>query len=142
MLFIEEKAKLFQDSVKVHRLVVPFLSIMPSKASGKKIFAKADDIQNQAQPLEEALNRIYIKIENLAMPFLTLLRIEDVTVSNNNLNSRTCRSEPVVEYKRYSLQKNTSLVTVIGNTFDQLVSNCPENVLLEVSGADGAKRRH
>ncbi|KAL0694080.1 hypothetical protein Bca4012_061260 [Brassica carinata] len=108
MLFIEEKAKLFQDSVKVHRLVVPFLSIMvpspavsvtlwlrtlealttisktnlysqmlpkllspeiktsnlkgaqsiPSKASGKKIFAKADDIQNQAQPLEEALNRM------------------------------------------------------------------------------------
>lgn len=40
---------------------------------------------------------------------------------------------PVVEYERYSLQEDTSLVTVIGKTFDQLVLNCHENVLLEVS---------
>ncbi|KAF2545021.1 hypothetical protein F2Q70_00022178 [Brassica cretica] len=39
---------------------------------------------------------------------------------------------PVVEYERYNLQEDTSLVTVIGETFDQLVLNCPENVLLEV----------
>ncbi|KAH0894123.1 LOW QUALITY PROTEIN: hypothetical protein HID58_056552 [Brassica napus] len=38
---------------------------------------------------------------------------------------------PVVEYERYSLQEDTSLVTVIGKTFDQLVLNCHENVLLE-----------
>ncbi|KAL0705998.1 hypothetical protein Bca4012_072424 [Brassica carinata] len=68
-----------------------------------KIFARAGDFQNQVQPLEEALNRM------------------------------TCRSMPVVEYEKYSLQEDTSLVTVIGETFDQLVLNCPENVLLEVS---------
>ncbi|KAF2556531.1 hypothetical protein F2Q68_00016030 [Brassica cretica] len=129
MLFVDEKAKLFQDSVNVHRLIKEFIGsslfcqlwfhLLPFQLSSNdsvaynacsphhnylnkpvKICAKAVDFQNQVQPLEEALNGM---------------------------------SMPVVEYEEYSLQEDTSLVTVIGETFDQLVLNCPENVLLEVS---------
>ncbi|CAG7906070.1 unnamed protein product [Brassica rapa] len=53
------------------------------------IFAKADDLQNQAQPLEDFARRL----------------------------------KP----------KEKSVVTVVGKTFDQLVSNCPDNVHLEVN---------
>ncbi|WZY93086.1 hypothetical protein YC2023_065415 [Brassica napus] len=53
------------------------------------IFAKGDDLQNQAQPLEDFARRL----------------------------------KP----------KEKSVVTVVGKTFDQLVSNCPDNVHLEVS---------
>ncbi|WZZ03660.1 hypothetical protein YC2023_089581 [Brassica napus] len=53
------------------------------------IFTKADDLQNQAQPLEDFARRL----------------------------------KP----------KEKSMVTVVGKTFDQLVSNCPDNVHLEVS---------
>nr|VDD44465.1 unnamed protein product [Brassica oleracea] len=82
-----------------------FPEIKTSKLKGAysllvKIFARAGDFQNQVQPLEEALNRMSMR---------------------------------VVEYEKYSLQEDTSLVTVIGETFDQLVLNCPENILLLVS---------
>ncbi|CAN6871848.1 unnamed protein product [Brassica oleracea] len=53
------------------------------------IFAKDDDLQNQAQPLEDFARRL----------------------------------KP----------KEKSVVTVVRKTFDQLVSNCPDNVHLEVS---------
>ncbi|KAL0836069.1 hypothetical protein Bca101_087958 [Brassica carinata] len=66
------------------------------------IFAKADDFQSMAQPLEDIARRfksklmfIYIDItnENLAMPFLTLFGIEDanktvVAAFDNKLNSK------------------------------------------------------
>ncbi|KAG5378573.1 hypothetical protein IGI04_026415, partial [Brassica rapa subsp. trilocularis] len=51
------------------------------------IFTKADDLQNQAQPLEDFARRL----------------------------------KP----------KEKSVVTVVGKTFDQMVSNCPNNVHLE-----------
>ncbi|KAG5398723.1 hypothetical protein IGI04_020537, partial [Brassica rapa subsp. trilocularis] len=53
------------------------------------IFAKADDLQNQAQPLEDFARRLKLK--------------------------------------------EKSVVTMVEKTFDQLVSNCPDNVHLEVS---------
>ncbi|KAG5407802.1 hypothetical protein IGI04_013921, partial [Brassica rapa subsp. trilocularis] len=53
------------------------------------IFAKADDLQNQAQPLEDFARRL----------------------------------KP----------KKKSVVTMVGKTFDQLVSKCPDNVHLEVN---------
>ncbi|KAG2284076.1 hypothetical protein Bca4012_052766 [Brassica carinata] len=52
------------------------------------IFAKADDLQNQAQPLED--------------------------------------------FARKLKPKEKSVVTVVGKTFDQLVSNCLDNVYFEV----------
>ncbi|CAN7131860.1 unnamed protein product, partial [Brassica rapa subsp. narinosa] len=55
------------------------------------IFAKADGLQNQAQPLEDFARRLKPKV-----------------------------------FKK-------SVVTVVGKTFDQLVSNCADNVHLEVS---------
>ncbi|CAG7867962.1 unnamed protein product [Brassica rapa] len=130
------------------------------------IFAKADDFQNMAQPLENFARRfksklmfIYIDItnENLAMPFLTLFGIEHanktvVAAFDNKLNSKYLlesdpsptniedfcsgladgtipqyyRSEPVPD------NENASIVTVVGKTFDELVLNSQENVLLEV----------
>ncbi|KAH0927341.1 hypothetical protein HID58_019597, partial [Brassica napus] len=53
------------------------------------IFAKADDLQNQAQPLEDFARRLKLK--------------------------------------------EKSVVTMVEKTFDQLVSNCPDNVHLEVN---------
>ncbi|KAG5392176.1 hypothetical protein IGI04_022139 [Brassica rapa subsp. trilocularis] len=130
------------------------------------IFAKADDFQNMAQPLEDFARKfksklmfIYIDItnENLAMPFLTLFGIEHanktvVAAFDNKLNSKYLlesdpsptniedfcsgladgtipqyyRSEPVPD------NENASTVTVVGKTFDELVLNSQENVLLEV----------
>ncbi|KAL0696665.1 hypothetical protein Bca4012_063845 [Brassica carinata] len=130
------------------------------------VFAKADDFQNLAQPVEDfarmfksKLMFIYIDItnENLAMPFLTLFGIEDsnktvVAAFDNKLNSKYLlesdpspsniedfcsgladgtvpqyyRSEPVPD------NENASIVTVVGKTFDELVLNSGENVLLEV----------
>ncbi|CAN6927885.1 unnamed protein product [Brassica oleracea] len=130
------------------------------------IFAKADDFQNMAQPLEDFASKfksklmfIYIDItnENLAMPFLTLFGIEHanktvVAAFDNKLNSKYLlesdpspsniekfcsgladgtipqyyRSEPVPD------NENASIVTVVGKTFDELVLNSQENVLLEV----------
>ncbi|KAJ0242263.1 Protein disulfide isomerase-like 1-6 [Hirschfeldia incana] len=130
------------------------------------VFAKADDFQKMAQPLEDFARRfksklmfVYIDItnENLAMPFLTLFGIEDanktvVAAFDNKLNSkyllesdpspsniedfcsgladgtvpRYYRSEPVPD------NENASIVTVVGKTFDELVLNSQENVLLEV----------
>ncbi|CAN6997430.1 unnamed protein product [Brassica rapa subsp. trilocularis] len=59
-------------------------SLLPFQVN---IFAKGDDLQNQAQPLEDFARRL----------------------------------KP----------KEKSVVTVVGKTFDQLVSNCPDNVHLE-----------
>ncbi|ESQ30226.1 hypothetical protein EUTSA_v10011373mg [Eutrema salsugineum] len=130
------------------------------------VFAKADEFQNLAQPLEDLARKFKSKLmfinvdktnENLAMPFLTLFGIEDanktvVAAFDNNLNSkyllesdpspsniedfcsgladgtvsRYYRSEPVPD------NKNATVVTVVGKTFDELVLNSRENVLLEV----------
>nr|VDD21605.1 unnamed protein product [Brassica oleracea] len=59
-----------------------------------KIVPKADDFQNQAQPLEYLARSL-----NLAIPFLTLLRVEDanktaVTAFDNNLNPSIFKSDP------------------------------------------------
>ncbi|CAF2074426.1 unnamed protein product [Brassica napus] len=64
------------------------------------IFAKADDFQSMAQPLEDIARRfksklmfIYIDItnENLAMPFLTLFGIEDANKTVDAVLKEKCK---------------------------------------------------
>ncbi|WZZ07694.1 hypothetical protein YC2023_093615 [Brassica napus] len=119
----------------------------------------AQPLEDLARKFKSKLMFIYVDIanENLAMPFLTLFGIEHanktvVAAFDNNLNSkyllesdpspsnieefcsgladgtvsRYYRSEPVPD------NENASIVTVVGNTFDELVLHSPENVLLEV----------
>lgn len=64
------------------------------------IFAKADDFQSMAPPLEDIARRfksklmfIYIDItkENLAMPFLTLFGIEDANKTVDAVLKEKCK---------------------------------------------------
>ncbi|KAH0929326.1 hypothetical protein HID58_015053 [Brassica napus] len=66
-----------------------FFSMSPMRYCDVNIFAKADGLQNQAQPLEDFAKRLKPKEKNV--------------------------------------------VTMVGKTFDQLVSNYPDNVHLEVN---------
>ncbi|CAH2036476.1 unnamed protein product [Thlaspi arvense] len=119
----------------------------------------AQPLEDLARGFKSKLMFLYVDItnENLAMPFLTLFGIENanktvVAAFDNNLNSkylldsdptpsniedfcsgladgtvtRYYRSEPVPD------NENASVVTVVGKTFDELVLNSRENVLLEV----------
>nr|VDD01116.1 unnamed protein product [Brassica oleracea] len=119
----------------------------------------AQSLEDLARKFKSKLMLIYVDItnENLAMPFLTLFGIDHanktvVAAFDNNLNSKYLlesdpspsnieefcsgladgtvshyyRSEPVPD------NENASIVTVVGKTFDELVLNSHENVLLEV----------
>ncbi|XP_010479733.1 PREDICTED: protein disulfide isomerase-like 1-5 [Camelina sativa] len=145
------------NTVWVYSSPVKLQVMLFSKAADfQKIAQPLEDI---ARKLKSKLMFIYVDItnENLAMPFLTLFGIEDanktvVAAFDNNLNSkyllesdatpnnieefcsglahgtvsRYYRSEPIPD------NENASIVTVVGKTFDELVLNSHENVLLEV----------
>ncbi|KAL1199437.1 Protein disulfide isomerase-like 1-6 [Cardamine amara subsp. amara] len=119
----------------------------------------AQPLEDIARKLKSKLMFIYIDIsnENLAMPFLTLFGIENakktvIAAFDNNLNSKFLlesdpspsnieefcsglahgtvspyyKSEPIPD------NQNTSVVAVVGRSFDELVLKSSENVLLEV----------
>ncbi|XP_010503804.1 PREDICTED: protein disulfide isomerase-like 1-6 [Camelina sativa] len=120
----------------------------------------AQSLEDIARKFISKLMLIYIDIsnENLAMPFLTLFGIEDAkktivaAFDNNNLKSKFLlesdpspsnieefcsglahgtvspyyKSEPIPE------NQNSSVVAVVGRTFDELVLKSQENVILEV----------
>ncbi|XP_010487456.1 PREDICTED: protein disulfide isomerase-like 1-6 [Camelina sativa] len=119
----------------------------------------AQSLEDTARRFKSKLMLIYIDIsnENLAMPFLTLFGIEDakktiVAAFDNNLKSKFLlesdpspsnieefcsglahgtvspyyKSEPIPE------NQNSSVVAVVGRTFDELVLKSQENVILEV----------
>ncbi|CAN8259157.1 unnamed protein product [Cochlearia groenlandica] len=119
----------------------------------------AQPMEDIARKFKSKLMVIHIDIsnENLAMPFLTLFGIEDakktvVAAFDNNLNSKfLLESDPspsnieefcsglahgtVSQYYKSEpipINQNGSVVAVVGRTFDELVLNSRENVLLEV----------
>ncbi|CAL9218649.1 unnamed protein product [Arabidopsis halleri] len=145
------------NTVWVYSSPVKLQVILFSKADDfQKLSQSLEDI---ARKFKSKLMFIYVDItnENLAMPFLTLFGIEAgnktvVAAFDNNLNSKYLlesdpspnnieefcsglahgtvssyyKSEPVPD------NENASIVTVVGKTFDELVLNSRENVILEV----------
>ncbi|CAN0858613.1 Protein disulfide isomerase-like 1-6 [Linum grandiflorum] len=120
-----------------------------------------ETLQTVAKKFKSKIMFMYVDIEdeNLAKPFLTLFGLEDsdgtlVTAFDNHISTKyLLESEPTsghIEdfclrlldgsfppyYKSKpvpdNLQKNTSVLAIVGKTFDDLVLSNSKNVLLEV----------
>ncbi|XP_006297318.2 protein disulfide isomerase-like 1-6 [Capsella rubella] len=145
------------NTVRVYSSPVKLQVMVFSKTDDFETLAQS--LEDIARKFTLKLMLIYIDIsnENLAMPFLTLFWIEDakktiVAAFDNNLNSKfLLESDPSPNnieefcsglahgavspyYKSEAIpdNQNTSVVVVVGRTFDELVLKSQENVLLEV----------
>ncbi|KAK6124992.1 hypothetical protein DH2020_041266 [Rehmannia glutinosa] len=120
------------------------------------VFAEADDLKKLLEPLQEIAKKFKSE-DNLAKPFLTLFGLEEseetaVIAFDYKFNSKyLLESDPTSRniedfclgllqgtltpyYKSQPIpeNKNASVLTVVGKTFDELVLSSPTNILLEV----------
>lgn len=118
-----------------------------------------EPLQNVARKFKSKIMFIFVDIreDNLAKPFLTMFGLEEsedpVVVSFNYSSSLKYLMESVTTptsiedfcsgllsgtvspyYKSQPIpdNKNMSILTVVGKTFDELILNSPENILLEI----------
>ncbi|KAF3649670.1 Protein disulfide isomerase-like 1-5 [Capsicum annuum] len=106
------------------------------------IIAEPDDFKKLVEPLQDVARKFKSKImfifvdireDNLAKPFLTMFGLEEsedpVDFCSGLLSGTVSpyyKSQPIPD------NKNMSILTVVGKTFDELVLNSHENVLLEI----------